>query len=103
MRKNSEKKSYKILYIIGSIALVFMLGFSSVNFAKDSRLLQAPVLSKVADNTAKEEKSTEDGYKTIKYKKSDSSSKSTSTKNKPTKTTKPTATPKPTPVPTVDP
>lgn len=102
MGKNN-KKSNRIFYIIGTMVLVVMLSFTVVNFLRDSRLLEKPVLSKVADKSSADSKSTApDGYKTLKYKKSTDTGK---TKSKPAKTPKPATKPTPTvtPMPTGEP
>ena len=95
-KKCKNKSSFlgKVLYVSGTIALVFMLSFSAVNFISDARVLKAPVLSK---ETApdKEVKGTEaDDYKTIKYKKPTPTPKPKAKKTPAPKTATPTPTPK---------
>ena len=98
-KKNKSRNNgfSKILYIAGTVALVFMLSFSAVNFIRDARVLKLPVLSSVAP-ADKSPQSTEDGgYKTLKYKKPTDAA---TPKPKKTPTPQKSSAAKPTPEPT---
>jgi hypothetical protein len=78
----------RVFSITGTVVLIAILAICSFNFMKDSRLFQKPVLSTTASAAAKDEKNgAADNYKTLKYKKTDSSSstpsKSSSKKSTP--------------------
>lgn len=91
--KGSNSMFNKVVYIAGTLALVFMLVFSAVNFLRDARVLKLPVLSSESA-VDKDTKSSEDGgYKTLKYK------KPATTTPKPQKTTAPKKPAVPTPKP----
>lgn len=106
MKNKNGKKSYKLLYIIGTTVLLCMLAVSSVNFFRDSRLLELPVLSKETGSNGTNDKSeASSDFKTIKYKKPDESKKKGSGNSKAKTSSKATSKPetKVTPVPTAEP
>lgn len=98
-KKNSSFLS-KVLYASGTVALIFMLSFSTVNFLKDARVLKSPVLSSAAAADKGTESSESDEYKTIKYQKPTATPKP---KSKKTPVPQKTATPTPKVIPSSDP
>lgn len=67
--KNTDKGIYKLIFIAGTAALVFMLAFSAVNFIRDARVLRLPVLSNAVSSDKNPKDSEAGDYKTLKYKK----------------------------------
>jgi hypothetical protein len=92
-RRTMQKKSglIHIFYMIGTLVIAAMLVVVAINFVRDARVLQKPLLSTSAPKKSDTGKA--DGYKTIKYKKpaADSVKKS----EKPKTTTAPASTEKP--------
>ena len=94
--KSKGKGFNKLIYIAGTAALVFMLGFSTVNFIRDARVLKLPILSKAAASDKAAEGGEVEDYKTLKYKKPAPVS-TTKPKKSPAPKKSAAPTPKPTP------
>jgi hypothetical protein len=95
MSKRKNSGFIQIFYTIGTLVIVVMLVIVGINFARDARVLQKPLLS---TSTAKQDTSgNPDGFKTIEYKKPAADNTKNTDKTK--TTTKPADTRKPEPKP----
>ena len=100
MDKQKKSGLRQIFYMVGTLVITVMLVVVAINFVRDARILQKPLLS---TSTPKHSDSgNSDGYKTIKYKKpmADSAKKTDKPKTNaaPVKTSEPAVVP-PTTIP----
>lgn len=104
--KKTEKKAFgfgKFINVFGIILLVIMLTFVGVNFARDARIFEKPLLTSETGKTNSSTTATDENKGTIKYKKpvskstsgSSSGNKKSSGSSKSKKTVTPTPTPNP--------
>lgn len=91
MSKQKKSGFSHIFYTFGTLVMAVMLVIVAINFARDARALQKPLLSTPTEK--KSDSGNADGYKTIKYKKpaADTAKKT----DKPKTTTAPASTQKP--------
>ena len=66
MDKKKKSSLNALFYTLGTLVLVVFVVIVSINFMKDARVFQKPLLSTAAD---KKTTSGTEGYKTIKYQK----------------------------------
>ena len=81
MSKNKKSVVSRLFFTFGTVFLVSIIAVCTINFARDGRVFQAPLLSAAngvtgGQGTAGTENKTDD-YKTIKYNKPSSTDKST--------------------------
>ncbi len=86
MKETGKSAAGRLFYTFGTVLLMAVITVCSMNFAKNGRAFEMPLLSAVtgtAANAASDTVKSADDYKTIKYKKSatKSTSKTTSSNN----------------------
>lgn len=99
MKGKKKSAAGRLFYTFGTILLLTVIAICAINFAKNGRAFERPLLSAVtgtaADTTSEAVKSADD-YKTIKYKKPETKSPSKSTSSSGSKSSgKAAATPSP--------
>ena len=95
MVKQKKSGLRQIFYMVGTLVIAVMLVIVGINFVRDARILQKPLLS--TSTPKKSDSGNVDGYKTIKYKKP--AANSTKKPDKPKTSTAPAKTAEPAVVP----